>query len=96
MFDTRTRIRAQDPVRGITGRDGYIMMKALASAIITIEQLPPKRQERSDKEDMKALLHHHARSNFAQHHLDQAKAHVTGEGWAVAADHPNANVVELA
>lgn len=41
---------------GITGRDGYIIAKALAYAIETIERLPDEWQEFSDKEDMKMLF----------------------------------------
>jgi hypothetical protein len=40
----------------ITGRDGFIICKALAYAIETIERLPEQWQEWSDKEDMKRLL----------------------------------------
>jgi hypothetical protein len=46
----------------ITGRghmrDLYVLCKALAYAIETIEKLPPRWQEWSDKEDMKLLLDH--------------------------------------
>jgi hypothetical protein len=40
----------------VTGRDSYIIVKALAYAIATIEGLPECRQEVSDCEDMAALL----------------------------------------
>jgi hypothetical protein len=40
----------------VTGRDGYIVCKALTYAIETIEALPKKWQEWSDKEDMITLL----------------------------------------
>jgi hypothetical protein len=39
----------------ITGRDGYIVAKALAYAIEIIESLPEERQEASDREDMIAI-----------------------------------------
>ena len=40
----------------ITGRDSYIIVKALAYAIEAIDRLPFDAQERSDREDMIALL----------------------------------------
>ena len=44
----------------ITGRDGYIVCKALAYAILAIERLPREWREESDKEDMKQLLEAYA------------------------------------
>lgn len=41
---------------GVTGRDGFIVAKALAYAITAIEQLPSRWQERSDCNDMRAIL----------------------------------------
>lgn len=41
---------------GITGRDGYIIEKALAYAINTIDGLPFRQQEGSDRDDMMAIL----------------------------------------
>ncbi len=41
---------------GVTGRDGYIIGKALAYAIATIDGLPEGQQERSDRDDMVAVL----------------------------------------
>ncbi len=38
-------------------REMYVTAKALAYAIKTIEALPPRWQEASDAEDMKAILH---------------------------------------
>jgi hypothetical protein len=40
----------------VTGRDEYIVNKALAYAILTIDRLPQVFQERSDQADMKRLL----------------------------------------
>jgi len=42
--------------RNVTGRDGSIIVKALAYAIETIERLPEDEQEWSDNEDMKSCL----------------------------------------
>jgi hypothetical protein len=40
----------------VTGRDGLIMVEALATAVVFLEQLPPKRQPASNMEDMKAIM----------------------------------------
>lgn len=42
----------------ITGRDNYILAQALAYAIETIDRLPPRLQEKSNREDMEELLRH--------------------------------------
>jgi hypothetical protein len=52
----------------ITGRDGYIMCKALAYAIATIPYLPKAFQESSDRDDMLELLR--ASGPNAQYLLD--------------------------
>jgi hypothetical protein len=44
--------------RGITGRDGYVMAKALGYAIATIKSLPAVHQELSDCDDMHDILCH--------------------------------------
>jgi hypothetical protein len=41
---------------GVTGRDGYILMQALAYAIEAIGRLPERWQEWSNREDMIKLL----------------------------------------
>jgi hypothetical protein len=40
----------------ITGRDGYIVAKALAYAIEVIGSLPERQQEWSDREEMKKIF----------------------------------------
>jgi hypothetical protein len=40
----------------ITGRDGHVIRKALAYAIASIDSLPERRQEFSDRSDMLVLL----------------------------------------
>jgi hypothetical protein len=45
-----------DHQMNVTGRDGFIMAKALAYAITTIDRLPRVRQEGSDRDDMRDLL----------------------------------------
>lgn len=68
------------PNESVTGRDGYIIAKALAYAFSTIERLPPRWQERSDMEDMKKMFENvcpdpSMRANLigkADHHLSGA------------------------
>ena len=67
----------QNKAQSITGRDDMIINKALAYAILTIENLPRERQEQSDCDDMRALLV--ARTSSAAHrdHVMQgARAHI--------------------
>jgi hypothetical protein len=72
----------------VTGRDGYIQLQALAYAIVAIELLPPRRQERSNREDMKLLLDHFCSDQwFKQDLLKGAKAHLTGVGWGAVIEH---------
>lgn len=54
---------------GITGRDNYIILKALAYAIAVIEALPIERQEGSDCADMRDLLHHFVPAAAARGHM---------------------------
>jgi hypothetical protein len=70
----------------VTGRDGYIIAKALAYAIVSIEGLPEKRREWSDAQDMKLLLAL-GFPRLKADLLEQAKTHITGEG------HPSAGKV---
>ena len=58
----------------ITGRDNYIILKALAYAIKTIRNLPASRQERADMKDMECLLLYWTR-DFPVF-LDEAEAHI--------------------
>ena len=50
--------QSQPASHEITGRDGYILAKALAYAIATIQSLPVIRQEASDCDDMCDILCH--------------------------------------
>lgn len=42
--------------REVTGRDGLLIREALATAIVTLGQLPANRQPSSNIEDMKLIL----------------------------------------
>jgi hypothetical protein len=86
--------------KNVTGRDGYIVCKALAYAIAAIEHLPERWQEHSDKEDMRALLNAFARHR-SQYFMTGAQAHlerrgVTAvDGQIALADRPAGDVVEF-
>jgi hypothetical protein len=60
-------------------RDQLILCNALAYAILTIERLPRRQQEYSNKEDMKLVLEHLA-SNFlgVEHWMEVARNHMDG------------------
>lgn len=65
--------------KDVTGRDGYIMRKALAYAITAIDALPQEWQEESDRKDMADLLNAYTEGaslyffNEARVHLGQGK-----------------------
>lgn len=71
--------------RDITGRDSNIVAKALAYAILSIDQLPKDRRELIDQEDMKAILKF-LRPNQHEHILKEANSHLTGEDFKFIAD----------
>jgi hypothetical protein len=57
----------------VTGRDHYIVVDALATALVALEQLPPEKQPESNMEDMNALLAAWASSATVSFMLAQAK-----------------------
>ena len=61
----------------ITGRDGYLVLQALAYTILTIEALPDRWQEWSNKEQMKKLLEVWSRGH-SEDFLDNARHHIGG------------------
>ena len=44
------------PKKGITGHDEWVITEALATALVALEQLPPKHQPRPHMEDIRKLL----------------------------------------
>lgn len=65
----------------ITGRDTYIICKALAYAILTIERLPTQWQEWSDCQDMKAILEATISDpDMVQMFMVEARGHVERRG----------------
>jgi hypothetical protein len=67
----------------ITGRDSVIMRKALAYAIVAINQLPSEQREWSDMRDMRRLLDHlvGASAEGVEFYLDNAISHLNGYGF---------------
>ena len=61
----------------ITGRDGYIVAKALAYAIETISSLPERRQEWSDCEDMKRIFEAMFSEQMREIVTDSARFHLS-------------------
>lgn len=54
----------------ITGRDQFILLEALATALVALEHLPARCQPASDMDDMRALLAHYAPSDVTIHLAD--------------------------
>jgi hypothetical protein len=59
-------------------RDRWIMTEALATALIALEQLPPKRQPRSHMDEIRRLLTASDPANVSLH-LAQAKCRLFPE-----------------
>ena len=68
--------RSQKGMANVTGRDGYIVRKALAYAISVISALPEERQEESDRDDMEKLLHAMGGAGAGEHALRGARCHM--------------------
>ena len=61
------------PRKGITGHDEWVMTEALATALIALEQLPPKHQPRPHMDDIRKLLTAGCQPGTVNLHLAQAK-----------------------
>jgi hypothetical protein len=61
------------PKKGITGHDEWVVTEALATALIALEQLPPKHQPRPHMEDIRKLLAAGCQPGTVTLHLAQAK-----------------------
>ncbi len=61
------------PRKGITGHDGWVITEALATALVALEQLPPKHQPRAHMEDIRKLLADGRGPDTVSLHLAQAK-----------------------
>jgi hypothetical protein len=72
-----TNSKSRGSPQSITGRDGYLVLQALAYTILTIEALPDRWQEWSNKEQMKKLLHLWTRGH-PEGFLENARHHIGG------------------
>src|ERR1700692_4372364 len=61
------------PRKGITGHDGWVMTEALATALVALEQLPPKHQPHTQMDDIRKLLAAGCQPGTVNLHLAQAK-----------------------
>jgi hypothetical protein len=61
------------PRKGITGHDEWVITEALATALIALEQLPPKHQPSKQMDEIKKLLAAACQSGTVNLHLAQAK-----------------------
>ena len=59
--------------KGITGHDEWVVTEALATALVALEQLPPKHQPRTHMDDIKKLLTAGCQPGAMPLHLAQAK-----------------------
>jgi hypothetical protein len=59
--------------KGITGHDEWVVTEALATALVALEQLPPKLQPRPHMEDIRKLLTAGCLPGTVNLHLAQAK-----------------------
>jgi len=61
------------PRKGVTGHDEWVVMEALATAYVALEQLPEKHQPRAHMDDIKKLLTNGREAEAVSLHLAQAK-----------------------
>jgi len=61
------------PRKGITGHDEWVITEALATALIALEQLPPKHQPTTHMDEIRKLLAAGCLSGTVSLHLAQAK-----------------------
>ena len=59
--------------KGTTGHDEWVITEALATALIALEQLPPKHQPRTQMDEMMKLLTAGCQPGTVNLHLAQAK-----------------------
>jgi hypothetical protein len=59
--------------KGITGHDEWVVTEALATALVALEQLPPKHQPRQHMDDIRKLLAAGCQPGTVPLHLAQAK-----------------------
>ncbi len=65
------------PKKGITGHDEWVVTEALATAVVALEQLPPKHQPRPHMEEILKLLSARCQPGAVNLHLAQAKCRLS-------------------
>lgn len=66
-------------MRGITGHDQWVIVEALATAFVALEQLPPKHRPCTHMEDIRKLLASSHEPEAVSLHLAQAKCRLFPE-----------------
>ncbi len=61
------------PKKGITGHDEWVLTEALATALVALEQLPPKHRPQAHMDDIRKLLSNGKEPATVDLHLAQAK-----------------------
>lgn len=59
--------------KGVTGHDAWVVTEALATALVALEQLPPKHQPQAHMADIRKLLAAGREPAAVMLHLAQAK-----------------------
>jgi len=67
------------PRKGVTGHDEWVVVEALATAFVALEQLPEKHQPRAHMEDIRKLLANGREPAAVSLHLAQAKCRLFPE-----------------
>jgi hypothetical protein len=65
--------------KGITGHDEWVVTEALATALVALEQLPPKHQPRAQMDDIRKLLAAGCQPGTLTLHIAQAKCRLFPE-----------------
>jgi hypothetical protein len=61
------------PRKGVTGHDAWVVTEALSTALVALEQLPPKHQPQTHMDDIRKLLADGREPAAVSLHLAQAK-----------------------
>ena len=67
------------PRKGVTGHDDWVVTEALATALVALEQLPPKHQPRTHMDEIRKLLAAGSAPEAVNLHLAQAKCRLFPE-----------------
>ena len=68
------------PKKGVTGHDAWVVTEALATALVALEQLPPKHQPQAHMDDIRKMLANGREPAAVSLHLAQAKCRLFPNG----------------